>query len=185
MAVAAAFLPFVYVAKHDSDAHVQELFETTWNEHVAGARTVLLYLGEIVGLAIQHLDSARWVLKHTAALSVADAAKSAGDEMNLGQQQILWPALERATSGKTWEGKADVLDAFVGFARRSKQLQQERSEMKEQMKKVSDIPSTVASPHYPLVLETLAVLERVCAREKICSCAKSVRGSLRSFGSLD
>ncbi|KAI9849048.1 MAG: proteasome component M29 [Thelocarpon superellum] len=137
LAAATAFLPFVFIAKHDQDEQVQERFAQTWDEHVGGTRAVLLYLGEIVGLAASHLDSARWVVKHTAALGIADAADvaSQGQTLSLSQQKLLWPALARALNEKTWAGKERVLEAYVNFAQHSRQLQQQRPEVTAQIKK--------------------------------------------------
>jgi proteasome component ECM29 len=133
----AAFLPFVFVAKHDTQDPVKELYERTWNENVGGARTALLYLQEIVSLAIEHLDSARWAVKHAAALSIADAAKSGAQDLNLRQQEQLWPALDQALVGKSWEGKEDVLEAYVTFAQHSVLLQQSHPEVTERIRKAS------------------------------------------------
>ena len=113
---------------------------------MGGARTILLYLEEIVSLARAHLDSARWGMKHAAALSIADAADSVGGDMKLPQQELVWPALEQALAGKTWEGKEKVLEAFVKFAGQSSQLQNSDSGIAERMKKVSPAPWLVFLP---------------------------------------
>lgn len=117
-AVASAVLPFVFVAKHDPNEQVKEQFQNSWNESVGGSRAVSLYLKEIVEMSSVHLDSAQWVLKHTSARSVADAVTtiaSLESKMTIGTAQMLWPALEKALGGKTWEGKEEVLMAFVKF----------------------------------------------------------------------
>ena len=129
-------MPFVFVAKHDTQDSVKELYEKTWSENVGGARTALLYLQEIVSLASAHLDSARWAVKHAAALSIADGATSGGPDLGLSQQKLLWPALDQALLGKTWEGKEGVLEAYVTFAQTSAALQQSQPEVTERIKKV-------------------------------------------------
>lgn len=134
-----AFLPFVFVAKHDTQEPVKELYEKTWNENVGGARSVLLYLQEIVDLAARHLDSARWAVKHAAALSIADAATSGSPDLDQRQQEIIWPALDRALNGRSWEGKERVLEAYVTFARSSSQLQQQQPEVTARMQKVRSL----------------------------------------------
>lgn len=116
-ALAAEILPFVFFGKHDSHERAKSLFEDTWNETVGGSRTVLLYMQEIIQLAIQYLDSPRWSLKHTAAFSVAEAINATGDEMEDSIARTIWPALQKAIDGKTWEGKERILQAFVKFAR--------------------------------------------------------------------
>ncbi|KAL8873909.1 MAG: hypothetical protein Q9174_000685 [Haloplaca sp. 1 TL-2023] len=116
-ALAADFLPFIFFAKHDSHEPARTLFHGTWNETVGGSRTVLLYMQEIVQLAVQYLDSPRWSLKHTAAFSIAEAVNATGEDINDSVAQTIWPGLEKAVDGKTWEGKERVLQAFVRFCR--------------------------------------------------------------------
>jgi proteasome component ECM29 len=76
--MAAEFLPFVFLAKHDADESVKDQFEKTWTENVGGSRAVLLYLKEILSLADSKLESPRWALKHTSALTVADVVMASG-----------------------------------------------------------------------------------------------------------
>ena len=116
-ALAADFLPFIFFAKHDSHEPARTLFHDTWNETVGGSRTVLLYMQEIVQLAVRYLDSPRWSLKHTAAFSIAEAVNATGEDINGSVAQVIWPGLEKAVDGKTWEGKERVLQAFVKFSR--------------------------------------------------------------------
>lgn len=117
--LAGEILPFVFVAKHDTYERAKGLFEETWSENVGGSRAVLLYLKEIVGLASQYLDSARWSVKHTSAFAIADVVTSSGSSIDDANAKILWPALEKSLSGKTWEGKETVLKAFVQYAKNS------------------------------------------------------------------
>ena len=93
-------LPFVFVAKHDTFERARTLFDDIWSENVAGTRSVLLYLKEIVSLASKYLNSARWSIKHTSAFAVADVVSSSGTTMNDENAKILWPALEQALAGK-------------------------------------------------------------------------------------
>ncbi|KAJ9645236.1 proteasome component M29 [Coniosporium tulheliwenetii] len=138
-ALAVELLPFVFVAKHDSHEHVKEQFQSAWDAHVGGPRAVLLYLKDIVTLAQEHLDSPRWVLKHTAARAIADAvmsASSASDELSVADAEVLWPAIDKAMAGKTWEGKEVVLAAFVRFVEKGGQLWKARSNVAGQINKV-------------------------------------------------
>ncbi|MCJ1387811.1 proteasome component M29 [Xylographa bjoerkii] len=112
-------LPFVFIAKHDPNERAKDLFSNTWNENVGGSRAVLLYLKEIVEMASPHLDSPRWSIKHTAAFAIADAVKSMGTEISNPNAEIIWPSLEKAINGKTWDGKESILEAFVTFAKHS------------------------------------------------------------------
>ncbi|KAL8893439.1 MAG: hypothetical protein Q9192_005256 [Flavoplaca navasiana] len=116
-ALATDILPFVFLAKQDSYERAKIPFQDTWNESAGGSRTVLLYMQEIIQLAMQYLDSPRWALKHTAAFTVAEAITSTGGEISDVIAQIIWPALDKAVDGKTWEGKEKILQAFITFVR--------------------------------------------------------------------
>ncbi|MCJ1401686.1 proteasome component M29 [Xylographa trunciseda] len=112
-------LPFVFIAKHDPNERTRDLFSNTWNENVGGSRAVLLYLKEIVGMASPYLDSPRWSIRHTAAFAIANAVKSMGTEISRPNAETIWPSLEKALNGKTWDGKESILEAFVAFAKNS------------------------------------------------------------------
>ena len=117
--LAGDILPFVFVAKHDTTARAKTLFEDTWSENVGGSRAVLLYLKEIIDLASQHLDSAHWSVKHTSAFAVADVVTSCGGAISDANARTVWPALGKAMSGKTWEGKEIILKALIYLAKNS------------------------------------------------------------------
>lgn len=134
MAFATAALPFVFVCKHDADEHVKEQFEKTWQDNVGGNRAVTLYIREIVGLVSKNLDSARWAIKHTAARAIAQAIHSLDAEIDLSTAELVWPVLEKALAGKTWEGKEVVLAAFVKFARAATALWTEQADLRELLK---------------------------------------------------
>ncbi|GIZ49370.1 hypothetical protein CKM354_001240000 [Cercospora kikuchii] len=117
-AFATSALPFVFVGKHDSNEQVRTPFKDTWEEAAGGSRAAQLYLKEILDLCTAHLDSPQWHLKHTAARTVAEATKTAcagESQLSAATGAALWPAIEKALSGKTWDGKEDVLSAFVKF----------------------------------------------------------------------
>ncbi|KAJ5123414.1 hypothetical protein N7448_009511 [Penicillium atrosanguineum] len=137
MAFATAALPFVFVGKHDGDDHVKEEFEKTWQDNVGGNRSVTLYIREIVGLVSDNLDSARWAIKHTAARAIAQAVVSLETDIDLPTAQLVWPVLEKALSGKTWEGKEVVLTALVKFARSAQALWTARPDLYELMKTIA------------------------------------------------
>lgn len=136
-AMAAEFLPFVFFAKHDFDEHVKEQFEKTWSENVGGSRAVLLYMKEINGLAVDRLDSTKWTIKHTAALTIADVVECSGLEMSGPNAAAIWPALEKALALKTFDGKEKVLSAFVKFTKAGKSFWEEEPSIAAQMKKIA------------------------------------------------
>jgi proteasome component ECM29 len=121
--LAASLLPFIFLAKHDADEQTRKLFDDTWSQHVAGPRTVSLYLREILALADTHLESRQWAVKHTAAKTVADVVLSVtsavgSDKLDASTAAVVWPVLDKALAGKSWDGKEVVLEAFVRFVER-------------------------------------------------------------------
>ena len=130
--LASACLPFAFFGSHDGHQPAQELFKSAWDDNVGGSRAVLLYLREIIDLSTQNLGSSRWSVKHTAAFTIADTVKAAGNDISIADSKVIWPSLEMAIGGKTWEGKEKVLEALVAFAKTSS-LPKESIEVGEQM----------------------------------------------------
>ena len=111
-------LPFAYFGLHDINKASKDLFRAAWEENAGGSRAVLLYLHEIIALSMKHLDSPRWAIKFAASYTIADTVKT-GTEIAGNDAAIIWPALDKAMSGKTWDGKEKVLEAFALFWKRS------------------------------------------------------------------
>jgi proteasome component ECM29 len=125
------------MAKHDFDEHVKDQFEKTWDENVGGSRAVLLYLKEILSLSSEHLDSPKWTIKHTAALSIAEVITSAGVEISLVNAELIWPALEKALALKTFDGKEKILEVFIKFTKSGKALWEKDAAIAAQTKKIA------------------------------------------------
>ncbi|KAL8830769.1 MAG: hypothetical protein Q9191_001246 [Dirinaria sp. TL-2023a] len=145
-ALAGAILPFVFVAKHDPSERTKTTFKSSWDENVGGSRGVLLYLVDIIDLSTQYLDSPRWSIKHTSAFAIAEAAESVGSGSSETDASILWPALKKAISGKTWEGKEKVLRALIKFAKNSRMLTVDR--MADEMQEIMVRESKRKNPQY-------------------------------------
>ena len=162
------FVPFVFLAKHDSSEQIRDVFKDIWSEHVGGSRTVSLYLKEIVALAEQYLDSPQWVLKFTAARTIADAVDSVtgnmGQTMGTSEAETLWEPLRKALAGKTWEGKETVLEAFAAFAEKGPQEFLLKAEVKDEIKKISvreaKRQNEVYRPHAYAALGRIAACRR-------------------------
>lgn len=134
--VEAAFLPFVFVAKHDTDEYVRREFADIWSEHVFGTRAVTsLFLTEIVRLISHTADSPRWAVKHASALSLATliGAFDADACIESDKAKVIWPVLEHAIGGKTWDGKEKVLDGFVQFCLKTQGFREEEGGVEKQM----------------------------------------------------
>lgn len=134
ISVASAILPFAFLAKHDGDEQVRDLFDKTWKDNVGGSRAVALYLQEIVPLVSRYLDSPRWGIKHASALTMAELVTSFGSEISVKDAELMWRVLEKALAGKSWAGKEVVLDAFVQFTRKSRGFWEARGEIRDTMK---------------------------------------------------
>ncbi|KAF4163307.1 hypothetical protein CNMCM6936_000934 [Aspergillus lentulus] len=148
MAFAATTLPFTFISKYDTDTHVREVFDSTWQDNVGGTRAVSLYGKEIANLAAENLDSPRWAIKHTAALGIANAIMLLDADLDLATSQSLWPVLEKALAGKTWDGKEVVLKAFVKFASQARKLWQENKQLSDSMKVIAIREAKRNNPTY-------------------------------------
>lgn len=93
-------------------------------------------------MAQEHMDSPQWVIKHTAARSVADATTalaSMSSGFDATTSQLIWPVLEKALSGKTWDGKEAVLYAFAKFVETTKHVWSAEDGVAKTFVKVSDV----------------------------------------------
>ncbi|EEP82976.1 predicted protein [Uncinocarpus reesii 1704] len=135
--VAATFLPFLFVGMHDTDSEVKRFFAKAWNDNVSGSRVILLYLKEILEMVSTQLDSPQWAIKHASALGVARVVASLDKECDATTAMAVWPSLEKALTGKSWEGKEKVLRAMVQFATCTKSCLEELGDVKSQMKVIA------------------------------------------------
>jgi len=103
---------------------------------------VFLYLEEILTLVDSHLESRQWAIKHTAARTVADAVlqitNAVGSEkIKPTSAKIIWPVLDKALSGKSWDGKEVVLEAFVRFVERAEEYWKHEDAVAKDLEKVA------------------------------------------------
>lgn len=90
-------------------------------------------------MAEEYLDSPQWAVKHTAARAIADATvaiATMNNDMDATNAAVLWPALERALGGKTWDGKEVVLYAFTKFVETSGTLWSTQPDIAQAIEKV-------------------------------------------------
>ncbi|KAH0034541.1 ARM repeat-containing protein, partial [Aureobasidium melanogenum] len=140
--LASDLLPFIFFGKHDSHDQVKEVFRNTWEDNVGGSRAISLYLQEILLMAQEYMDSPQWVIKHTAARSVADATTalaSMSSGFDTTTSHLIWPVLEKALGGKTWDGKEAVLYAFAKFVEGTKDIYPAGDAVAKTFVKVSDV----------------------------------------------
>lgn len=98
---------------------------------------MILYSKEINALSIENLESPKWTIKHTAALTIADVVVSSGSEISGPSAAAIWPALEKALALKTFDGKEKVLEAFVKFTKAGSSLWNAEPSIAAQMKKIA------------------------------------------------
>ena len=138
MRFATAFLPFAFIGKQDELDEAKSRFGKTWKDNVGGSRAVTLYLSEIVEMISSNISSTRWAIKHACCLAVADlvASMQSQGQYSMAQAEAVWPVLEVALAGKTWEGKEKVVDAFPKFVKMSRSLWTEEK-VRKQMEKIA------------------------------------------------
>ncbi|KAK6534581.1 proteasome component M29, variant 2 [Arthrobotrys megalospora] len=114
-ALASDILPFAFVAKHDPEESVAEEYSKCWSDNTGGSGAVKLYLPEIAALASAHLDSARWTIKQTAALSIADICVVLGPDLTQEHLDVVYPLAVRSVAGKSYPSKYRVLEGFAAL----------------------------------------------------------------------
>lgn len=114
---ASTFLPFAFVGRNDTDEEVRERFDPPWKDNIGGSRAVQLYLQEISDLVMVHIKSPLWPIRHACCLAVAELVNTIGPQgkLNESEASLVWPMLEEALNGKTWEGKEKVVLALPKF----------------------------------------------------------------------
>ena len=124
MRFATVFLPLAFIGRQDDEQNVKTRFDEAWKDNVGGSGAVALYLTEIVTLISAHIHSTHWAIKHACCLAVADMVTllQAQGEYSATQARSVWPVLEAALSGKTWEGKEKVVSSLPKYVRGAKCL---------------------------------------------------------------
>lgn len=116
------FLPFVFLAKNDDNTEVKKLFGEVWKDNTGGPRAASLYLDDVAQLSTQQLGSARWSIKHAAALAISEvitAVVATQGKISKRDAEKLWPALEQALAEKSWDGKEKILEGFALFVEKA------------------------------------------------------------------
>lgn len=122
--VALAFLPLVFIGKHDDCVSVKTNFEREWNENTSGNNnSIKLYLSEIVAFLQKYINSNKFEIRKTLGKSISDLANSFNTLNDLPGETIkrLIDILIEANNGKSWNGKESVLEALVVFSIKAKE----------------------------------------------------------------
>ena len=123
---------------NDTDERVRKNFKDAWDNNVAGPRAIRLYLPDILAIVQVHMDSNMWNLKHSAARATSGVIKAivTSGDVRLSDFQLIWPAAEKAVSGKTWDGKEEILESFTQFVKQTQHSVLEKSEKIDDIVKV-------------------------------------------------
>lgn len=138
MNFATAFLPFAFIGRRDTDKEVRERFDVPWKENIGGSRAINLYLPEIVGLISTHIKSPLWPIKHACALAVAELLASMEVHSTYSDREasLLWPVVQEALDGKTWDGKEEIVKVYPKFVKQARPLWSD-PKTTQQMKKIA------------------------------------------------
>lgn len=118
--VSAAFLPVIFIGKHDEDPSVALVFEKAWIENAPGISAAKVYFSDIFeickGMVKSHDHKLRQLVARTM-VDLCDSLKSFSD----AELATLFTVLLDACTGKSWSGKEMVLKALVTLATRNAQ----------------------------------------------------------------
>lgn len=135
--LASAFLPFIFIGKHDTEKQVQEEFEIAWSDNTGGSGAVKLYLKEILEIANEYLGSQSWGTRQVVSLSVSDASDIVGATLTVKEEfDKLIETLFVAVSGRSWVGKEKVFQSLVQLMISSK-FQKADSQLLEKINKIA------------------------------------------------
>lgn len=111
--IATAIVPLIFFGEHDPEKNLNKLWKQAWENLTSGTRSmVTLYADEILEFVQPLLTSSSWKIKQTAALTIADMCKSSGKGVQVHANKLL-PILVSTLATRSWDGKENVLDAFV------------------------------------------------------------------------
>ncbi|KAJ9604971.1 proteasome component M29 [Cladophialophora chaetospira] len=135
---ASVFLPFAFIGRRDTDEEVRERFDVPWKENIGGSRSINLYLKEIVGLILTHIGSPLWPIRHACCLAVAELISSmeVQEKYSDADAALIWPMMQSALDGKTWDGKEEIIKMYPKFAQQAQSLWSE-AKTSQQMKKIA------------------------------------------------
>lgn len=149
--VALAFLPLVFIGKHDDYKPVRKNFEREWNENTSGNNnSIKLYLSEIQQFFKQYINSNKFEIRKTLGKSIGDLANVIDNLNQLSRETVegLIEILIEANKGKSWDGKESILEALVIFSIKAKPFLQDNPEMLEKVYRVMIVESKRKNKRY-------------------------------------
>lgn len=135
---ASVFLPFAFIGRRDTDEEVRERFDVPWKDNIGGARSINLYLNEIVGLISTHIGSPLWPIRHACCFAVAEliSTMEVQNKYSASEASLIWPVMQAALDGKTWDGKEEIIKVYPKFVQQA-QLLWSDDKTSQQMRKLA------------------------------------------------
>lgn len=137
-AVATAFLPLVYIAKHDESEEVKEIFEREWIESSGGRSAAKLYFDEILKISETYGKLNNYYVRQVIARAIADVCKTVEIDSDK-QLQTLFTLLLEFCKGKSWSGKELVFEALVDFSVLKSDYVRKNEDLLEQLYKTVQV----------------------------------------------
>jgi proteasome component ECM29 len=165
MKSAPAFLPFAFIGRRDTEEEVRERFDVPWKENIGGSRSINLYLNEITSLISAHIGSPSWPIRHACCFAVAEliASMEVSIAYSDAEASAIWPVMQAALDGKTWNGKEEIIKVYPKFVRQARSLRSD-SKSSQLMKQIAIREAKRTNTAYrPSAIEALGefVLARV------------------------
>ncbi|KAG0346477.1 proteasome component M29 [Podila humilis] len=112
--VASSILPTVFYGTFDNNKDISGIWKEVWEEHTTGSSSsVKLHAREILKLLSVQMTSASWKAKKQSAA----ALKAVAEIMDLSDNMdTLLPLVLEGLSGRTWDGKEQVVEALPALA---------------------------------------------------------------------
>jgi proteasome component ECM29 len=110
-------LPIAFLGIHDSVEGLQALWSSVWDELAAGSKSASrLWIPEILTLCEQLMkDSQSWKIKRQVAKCISAVAQAGGASFD-DFRESSFKILIDSVSGRTWEGKEDVVESLSTLA---------------------------------------------------------------------
>ncbi|KAF9926921.1 proteasome component M29, partial [Modicella reniformis] len=143
--VASAILPTVFYGTFDTNKDIGSIWKDIWEEHTTGSTAIKLYSSEIIEQLSKQLTSASWNAKKQSAM----ALKAVSEVKDLTESMdVLLPLVLDGLSGRTWQGKEQLVELLPALALSSKQYFIDKSSKMEDITKVLVRESKKVSKQY-------------------------------------
>ncbi|KAK3816198.1 MAG: proteasome stabiliser-domain-containing protein [Benniella sp.] len=144
--VASAIMPTVFYGTFDTNKDISGVWDDVWEEHTAGSSAAIkLYATEIVDQLSKQLKSASWNAKKQSAM----ALKAMSEVKDLTESMgILLPLVLDGLSGRTWQGKEQLVELLPALVLSSKQYFVDKASTLQDIAKVLVRESKKANKQY-------------------------------------